>query len=225
MIKYSIEIFGALLMSSLVVLYLWKRQLVCFQNLQSEKENQRLGLSKKKTVFFIIILLLLNCVTVWFIVKNTQSYINTIKLLTVLCALEIMSVTDYYLKIIPNFILLLLLAVRVVLYIVEFFVLKPKVLSIFVSDLIGFAFGFGILLVASLISKQAIGFGDVKLFGVLGLITGFQCTFFTLFIALVISAIVGIVLLIRKKINRKESMPFAPFVLIGFLVVLYTVSY
>ncbi len=70
-----------------------------------------------------------------------------------------------------------------------------------------------------------IGFGDVKLAILLGLLAGITQNilfiFFVLFIASFIGSIVSICLIIFKKKSLKSPVPFAPFLILGSIVVLF----
>ena len=86
--------------------------------------------------------------------------------------------------------------------------------------LIGGAALGGFFAVISLLSRQALGLGDSFLIGVcgawLGLYSGILlllCTFFIL-------SAVGIFALALKKAKAKNSLPFAPFLLAGYIAVL-----
>ncbi len=62
---------------------------------------------------------------------------------------------------------------------------------------------------------KGIGFGDVRYAFFLGLFLGFPDSLVALFFSFTIGAIVGIFLIITKKKNRKDTLPFAPFLVIG----------
>ena len=73
-----------------------------------------------------------------------------------------------------------------------------------------------------LFTNQGIGGGDVKLFGVLGLFFGFELTLFILFIACLISLLIGFFLIYFNKLSRQSVFSFAPSIFIGsFVVALY----
>ncbi|HEY4898175.1 MAG TPA: prepilin peptidase [Candidatus Nanopelagicaceae bacterium] len=62
------------------------------------------------------------------------------------------------------------------------------------------------------------GFGDVKLAGVLGLFLGFLswgALITGAFAAFVLGGIFGLVLLLSRKANRKSGIPFGPWMLVG----------
>jgi leader peptidase (prepilin peptidase)/N-methyltransferase len=80
-----------------------------------------------------------------------------------------------------------------------------------------------VLVVVSIISKGGLGMGDVKLIAVTSLFTGFTQVLSILFISLVLAAIMGIGSLALKKLDRKSSLPFAPFLATGFILHLFLI--
>ena len=85
--------------------------------------------------------------------------------------------------------------------------------------LIGGALGFGIpLLVTWLFYKLrgqiGMGGGDIKLYGLLGLLLGPMGIFFTIFMSCMIGAVLGISLIFMKKMSPKNTMAFGPMILI-----------
>ncbi|MFI6674783.1 prepilin peptidase [Kribbella sp. NPDC050470] len=82
------------------------------------------------------------------------------------------------------------------------------------------AIGFVVFYVLWFVFPRGVGFGDVRLSGLLGLalgwlgwgefITGLYGGFF-------LGAVVGIVLIVTKVMTRKQMVPFGPFMLIGAL--------
>lgn len=53
--------------------------------------------------------------------------------------------------------------------------------------------------------KEGMGFGDVKLFAAIGILTGFPGTIYTIFISIIIASLGFIVTIIVQKINSKNS--------------------
>ena len=76
--------------------------------------------------------------------------------------------------------------------------------------------GFYLLYVCT--KRKGMGFGDVKLVGVLGLLLGFPNTIIALYTAFLTGAIAGVILMMRGKAKMKTAIPFGPFLLIGALV-------
>jgi leader peptidase (prepilin peptidase)/N-methyltransferase len=103
------------------------------------------------------------------------------------------------------------------------------------SSLLGGAAGFGVMLViyylGELFIKQvskkrgissdevALGFGDVNLAGILGLLLGwraiFACLFFAIFIGGLVSLVIIVRMLILKKYKSFTAIPYAPFLILS----------
>ncbi len=66
--------------------------------------------------------------------------------------------------------------------------------------------------------EKGMGFGDVKLAGVLGLLLGFPNLVICLYTAFLTGAIVGVILMIGGKAKMKTKVPFGPFLLFGAFV-------
>lgn len=77
------------------------------------------------------------------------------------------------------------------------------------------------LLIASLlcrvISPKAVGMGDIKLLAVMGLCLGMDSVWSALFLAFLVLFFYCIFLLITKRAKRTDSIPFAPFMLVGMI--------
>lgn len=70
--------------------------------------------------------------------------------------------------------------------------------------------------------KQVMGMGDVKLFLVIGLLSGFQHTLMILLCAILITAFVGILLIASGKKHRSDKLAFGPFIIFSFYLVILT---
>ncbi|MHA6794907.1 prepilin peptidase [Pseudonocardia bannensis] len=83
---------------------------------------------------------------------------------------------------------------------------------------------FGLYLLLALINPAGLGFGDVKLAGVLGLHLAWLSWNALLAGALagfLLVALVGLVLLAVRRVGRSSELPFGPFMLVGALVGIY----
>lgn len=96
--------------------------------------------------------------------------------------------------------------------------------------LVGFAAG-GLLFfvfygVAYLVYKQeAMGFGDVKLAAVCGLLLGWQSLIVMVLVASLVGSIVLLCLKYARKDEAKKEYPFAPFIALGTVVALLCGNY
>ncbi|MCM2675177.1 A24 family peptidase [Shouchella plakortidis] len=82
---------------------------------------------------------------------------------------------------------------------------------------LGALIGFALLLLIAIISRGGMGGGDIKLFAVLGIVLGWKLVLLTLFLASTYGAIVGIGAKLLKKVDRKQPIPFGPFIAAGAL--------
>ncbi len=86
------------------------------------------------------------------------------------------------------------------------------------DSIMGFTIGGGLFLLVYLISHKGLGGGDVKYMAISGLYIGFAGILSAMLYGTLLAALVGIALLVMKKIGRKDSMPLIPFLYIGILI-------
>lgn len=135
-----------------------------------------------------------------------------------LCAFVI----DYRLKIIPNRLNLTIFEVGLVYTFLEGIIN----INIAIDMLLGMIAGAGIFLFITLVGgliagKEAMGFGDVKLMGGLGLFFGWRTIIIISLIAFLLGAMVGITLMLRKKKKSDEYIPFGPFIVISAVITMF----
>ena len=90
-----------------------------------------------------------------------------------------------------------------------------------VDAAVGAGIGFGFLFLVAIFSKGGMGWGDVKLAGLIGLVTGFPLVFVALFLAVVGGGVIAGILLITRVKKRKETMPFGPFLSLAAMATLF----
>lgn len=155
---------------------------------------------------------------------NNTDAVGFVKLYVLFDIIAAAAIVDWKRRIIPNILIIFGLTFRAGVYAYEIFS-KADIKSILINDLIGLAVGFGILAIVSLLSRGAVGFGDAKLFGVIGVIGGSFCTYSTLLLSLIISTVYSLIMLARKKIGRKDAIPFGPCIAAGYVIALLLTSY
>ncbi len=90
-----------------------------------------------------------------------------------------------------------------------------------IASLIGIATGAGVIWLVgragkALFKKEAMGFGDVKLLGMMGGYVGWKGVFLILLLASVCGALIGIIV---KLATRESYIPFGPFLSLGAAIV------
>ncbi len=89
-----------------------------------------------------------------------------------------------------------------------------------VRALLGGGIGLVLLLIPALVYKGGMGWGDVKMAGLVGLVTGFPLVLVALFLTVVSGGVVAGVLLLFGLKKRKEPIPFAPFLSLATMATL-----
>lgn len=164
-------------------------------------------------------------VATFFALQNVANYLNYIRLIVLFGIISAAAIIDFKKKIIPNILILIGVGTWVTIVAFELLFYRETAILQLKSNLIGFAIGFGVLLIAALVSKGGLGFGDVKLFGVIGLLSGAICTYYTLLYCLLVSALTSAALLILRKKGRKDSIPLGPCILIGYFIAIILTCY
>ena len=131
-------------------------------------------------------------------------------------------VIDYKLQIIPN---------RLNLTIFEFglvfaFLHSFSDVAVSINMLLGMLAGGGIFLAITLLGglvygKEAMGLGDVKLMGALGLYFGLANIVIVSLISFLIGAVLSILLIVFKIKKMDEYIPFGPFIVIGAFITIF----
>lgn len=85
---------------------------------------------------------------------------------------------------------------------------------------LGGAIGFVVFLLIALVSRGGMGWGDVKLAALIGLATGFPLVFVVIIMAAILGGVVAVALLLAKKRNRRQTIPFGPFLAVAAMVTL-----
>ena len=89
-----------------------------------------------------------------------------------------------------------------------------------ISGIIGGAIGFVFLLIPAVVYREGMGWGDVKMAGLIGLVTGSRLIIVALLMAVILGGLVAGVLLLLKIKKRKEGIPFGPFLSLATIVAL-----
>lgn len=139
-------------------------------------------------------------------------------LFVMLAAMTVICMTDLWERVVPNSILLILLFLFVIIIGLQGVKDMDVVLKALPSILLGFLFcalSFGL---CYLISKRNMGAGDVKLALVMGLYLTGEYVVGAVLYGCIAAAVFSIVQLIRKRVSRKDTLPFVPFLYIGLVI-------
>ena len=132
-------------------------------------------------------------------------------------------VIDYKLQIIPNRLNLTIFMVGLVF---TFLYGVTSNIAISIQMALGMLAGAGIFLAITFIGgliygKEAMGFGDVKLMGALGLYFGLSNIIMITLISFLVGAILSIILLATRIRKVDQYIPFGPFIVIATFIVIF----
>ena len=161
----------------------------------------------------------------WFAALRTAAALDQLRLLLVMAALCAAAGVDLTRRRIPNLLSVLLLAGFAVCTALDFLLRRERAAGLLLAGVLG---GVGLLAVLGLcrlISRGGIGMGDIKLFSALSLLLGLYGGMCTLILAQLAALVCAVVLLLARKATLKDSIPFAPFFAVGFLLCLILGTY
>lgn len=130
-------------------------------------------------------------------------------------------VIDYYLQIIPNRLNLTIFEVGLIFA----FIAGIQNIYITFDMLLGMITGGGIFLLITLLGgiiagKEAMGLGDVKLVGAMGLFFGLKGIILVSILSFFVGGIMCLILIAFKKKTTKDYIPFGPAIVIAAYIVM-----
>lgn len=147
---------------------------------------------------------------VWIYLTFGYSWETVIGLLLVSLSV-ILTVSDLKYMLLPN---------RILLAFAPAFILLRCVfpLDSIWSHVWGGIAGGGVLLLVVIVTRGGMGLGDVKLLMLLGWVLGLSNLIPAFMIACLLGSLVGGILIFFKIVERKQPIPFGPFLLLGALL-------
>ena len=156
---------------------------------------------------------------------TADSYVSLAKLLVGTCVVSCAVMTDMNFMIIPNIFVEALLIARVLFLVPEYFQNPEGVVPRLVSSVIGLLFCLITLCIVSLVTKGGLGYGDVKLVSCLSFLTGLYAGVNTIILACFSCGIAAAYLLLSGRKGMKDAIAFAPFILIGYEIMIIIAAF
>lgn len=204
--------------------------ILCYASLRKFKlinkngEKNKLKYDKKNLLAGLLVSCLISVFMISRVYENVDTKLNLIKLIIFYVLLLICAWIDYKMKIIPNGMLLAGMCIRLIVYIFEYVNLGGDLRFELYSEGIALILVVVLLIFAALTHK-GIGMGDIKIFGLMALYTGAFFVYSVLFVSVLLGAIIGIVMLLCFHKGKKTTIPFAPLILIGYIITAIVGSY
>ena len=156
----------------------------------------------------------------WIFGQYGYGPLKIVRYLILLAVLYPIARRDAREKIIPNRWLFYILLSRVVLFLAEVFLFPALILENVKFILFGAGVSGSVFFLAYVLSRHAVGMGDVKLVSMIGMCLGFGSTYLVMLLSLILSAVYGGILVLQKKKSMKDEIAFGPFLAFGTLIVL-----
>lgn len=192
---------------------------------ESVPEEQVRQLSRRHIVMFAVVIAACSAITMWTINGAVSDGINWLKLSVALVCMVGSGCVDFVEYRIPNIFPLVLSVSAVVLLTTGYITQQQGAFSYVISSVFSCAVCTIGLVIAALLTRSGIGAGDIKLIASLALIGGVHIVAGTIFWGMLLCACAAGVLLITKKKTMKQSIPFGPFLLIGYMVTIWTLDF
>lgn len=160
-------------------------------------------------------------ITLYRMYENGKNIFTAFDSLFLIGFMFLLAAVDFKHRVIPNRYIRAAVIVKTAETAVQSLVTRSGI-SLFVSAAAGFVTGFAVTGIVSVISKQGLGAGDVKMFAAAGYFAGCTAVLDMLVYSALLCAVTAVVLLVSGKCRLRESIPMAPFAFAG--TVLYMTS-
>ncbi len=168
----------------------------------------------------VLLIVLLSLAVYSYLATQLTSPVRLIGLTISFALLALMALFDFKLHLIPNHLLTINLVTSSALIIWQANSAGLPLLKIWFYHLVvGLGWGLFFLLVKLL--KVGLGAGDIKLFFVIGYSFGFKTSLNIIFYSFLVAAVYLIFTMLTKHTSFKQQLPLAPFVFIGFIMMLF----
>lgn len=172
-----------------------------------------------RLVFLLVMLGSLCAISVILeLVFHSNTLIDNSKLLVLLSILFVAANVDARYRIIPNELVLTGLILRIVFWVLELLTSPSTFWGVVKNDLIACLLVIIFFIVGVLLVKGGIGMGDIKLMLVMCLFQGFYGVVSSLFCSMFVAFVYAIIVLLFKKKSKKDSVAFAPAILLGTVI-------
>ncbi len=193
-----------------------------FYLMRKEMEKKETKITGKQWAYFagMVVLNITLIAFFWYFYGQTDAMyiLKRVGLAVFVCG--IMPVDLKYHRI-PNTFILAILIWRTICLLAELIMQKEGLLGTVLQEIIGAVIFFVVIVLCMVVAKNSIGMGDLKLVLVIAACQGLYGVMNTLFIAMIIAFFAAIVLLLTKKKQRKDTLAFAPCIMLGLYASLF----
>lgn len=182
-------------------------------------------ISKRKMLILSMLITIVSLAVALKLTTHIRDIINITKMLIVLVCLVGAGCNDYREHRIPNIFPMVLAISGIFLLSLGAITGQEGAMSYVITSAYATIGVACCMCVASLLSKGGVGIGDIKLLSALAIIGGVYTVCGTLFFSVILCALLAIALLVSKKKTLKSSLPFGPFMFMGYVISIFVSIY
>lgn len=179
--------------------------------------------TKLYMLFVCVCLISMAVVLVYVFPENTIN--RNIRSITITSILMIAAYYDYKEFRIPNKLIIPGIVVWIGITLFEMATCKDVWLANLITEIIVSLAFLIVCVLCAVIVKNGIGMGDIKLLMLMGLIEGIDGAVSSVFVSMIVIFIVAIIMFIAQKKSKKDMLPFAPYILMGTVLSIFTSGY
>lgn len=160
---------------------------------------------------------------IFFVIYNLLSFFNPLSITVIIYYITIFALSlafsiDFKYQLIPDEVDILIGVCAIINLLLNI----SSWWDYLLGSLIGAAIFYSLNLIALIVlKKEGMGMGDVKLMGALGLLFGIKNILVITLISFFIGAIIGVIVMIIKRKEKEEYIPFGPFIVIGVVTLMF----
>ena len=163
-------------------------------------------------------LLLVLGIAFWLLCWRKMTAISLLMSELLLLLGGVAAVTDVREKRVPNGLVGAMLAAWVLVMVPQLFLRTEQTVPLLFNGLAGALLGGGLFLIVYVVSRRGLGGGDVKLMAAAGLYLGVDGVLPAMLYGSILTVLTAGVLLLLKRIGRKDAIPLVPFLYIGMVL-------
>lgn len=158
------------------------------------------------------------CIAFWLIRGSRMEMFPQLLAELLLIFGYIAALVDFLEKRVPNSLIGAMLGAWILAMVPQMFFHTEQAIELLFSGVVGALVGGVVFLVVYVVSRKGLGGGDVKLMAISGLYLGIDGVLPAMLYGSVLSAVTAGVLVLLKKIGRKDAIPLVPFLYIGMVL-------
>ncbi len=116
----------------------------------------------------------------------------------------------------PEILFISAIVFRIIIAVIDAVLLKTQCAEILIRDILGGIFGSGIVILINKFSDNYFSKEEVKIFTVMGLLSGYVCTYSSMIIALIVLFVIKMYMLYRQK--KTINIRLEPVLLCGYVI-------